>query len=110
MLTDEEIGDLLLDKIYTMANNIAYVKDVVFKFCDEVKLDRDTLLLNYIKKSDLSTKIANMCIGMCKLFKSDDFRAEAAMLIAPSFPLPWSRELNEMFDSLQSTETLPDMT
>jgi hypothetical protein len=109
-LTDEEIGNLLLDKIYTIANNIAYVKDVVFKFCDEVKLDRDTLLLNYIKKSDLSTKIANMCIGMCKLFKNDDFRAEAVMLIAPSFALPWSKELEEMFDILQSIDSLPEMT
>jgi hypothetical protein len=92
-----------------MANNIAYVKDIVFKYCDEVGLDRDTLLLNYIKKSDLS-KIANVCIGLCKLFKNDDFRAESAMLIAPSFSLPWSRDLSEMFEHLRSKEKLPEMT
>lgn len=92
-----------------MRNIIGYVKDTVFTFCDETGLNRDALLLSYIKKADL-TKIVNVCIEMCKLFKDDDFRAEAAMIIAPSCALPWSPELMQLFTSLLSIQCLPQMT
>jgi hypothetical protein len=108
-LTAEEIGSLLLDKVYTVPNCIGYVKDVVFVYCKEVGLDKDILLLNYIKKTDLS-KSAKICIEMCKLFKNDDYRAEAAMFIAPSCPLPWSFEFDQLFKSLIGIQTLPEMT
>ncbi|KAI6189773.1 WD40-repeat-containing domain-containing protein [Aphelenchoides bicaudatus] len=108
-LTAEEIGNLLMEKIYTIPNNMVYVNETVFKYCDEVRLDRDTLLLNYIKKADLS-KIVNICIDMCKLFANDDFRAEAAMMIAPSRQLPWSPDMNQLFNNLIGLQTLPEMT
>lgn len=108
-MTAEEIGNLLMDKIYTIPNNMVYVNETVFKYCGEVGLDCDTLLLNYIKKADLS-KIVNVCIDMCKLFANDDFRAEAAMLIAPSRSLPWTPDMNQLFNNLSQLQTLPEMT
>lgn len=98
-----------MDKIYTIPNYVGYVKETVFKFCDEFGLDHDVFLLNYIKKADL-TKIVKMCIDLCKLFTSADFRAEAVMLIAPSFSLPWDPNLKQLFDGLLELKTLPEMT
>lgn len=109
VLKAKDIGMLLLDKIYTERNIAGYVGDKIFAFCEEMGLDRDNLLLKYIKNADLS-KSVGVCIELAKQFRNDDFRAEAAMVIAPSCELPWDQTLIQLFERVLSLKTLPEMT
>ncbi|KAI6199909.1 Protein ROD-1 [Aphelenchoides besseyi] len=105
----EDVGNELLDKVHSVRNAIEYVKETVFAYCSEFKLERDLLLLNYIKQADLS-KIVSICIEMCKLFHNQDYCSKAAMVIAPSCELPWSSDATHLFDRLLKISDLPDLT
>ncbi|KAI6228904.1 Kinetochore-associated protein 1-like protein [Aphelenchoides fujianensis] len=107
--TVDDVGFHLLDKMHSIRNSISYMRETVFAFCKEFNLDRDTLLLAYIQRADLS-KIVQMCIEMCKEFRNPDYCAKAAMIIAPSCALPWSPEITDLFARLLNRKDLPQLT